>query len=341
MSFLRYIRDNYKLFIFYFILMAFILLVIFLDRSNRILNSDIVYIVFVSLLMFVLFILWDYTAKCRYIKKINELCTDKNDAPILPKPQDYKDEVYAEVINNVYNSYLNAARSMEHEFTENNEFMTAWVHEIKTPITTTELIIDNSKCEDCRDLASIKEEIDKIDDYIEKVLYYSRSGDFSKDYIISEEALSSMVKLSVKKHSIIFIRKHIKFVNSIDDKFYVDTDKKWFLFIIDQILSNSLKYTKENGIIKAYAYEDENEKVLVIEDNGSGIKKEDMQRLFTKAFTGSNGRNINMKATGLGLYLSQKLAKKLGHFITCESEYVKGTKIFVHFAKWDEYYIEN
>lgn len=339
MSFFRYLKDNLRLIVFYFILMIFILLVVVLDRNNRILNSDILYLVIVSLFMFLSFLLWDYALKFRHMKKITKLRAADNKAPILPKPQDYKDEVYAEVINSVYNSYLNTARNMEQEFAENSEFMTAWVHEIKTPITTSELVIGSSRCEDCTDLNSIKEEIDRINDYVEKVLYYSRSGDFSKDYIISEEGLGTLLKISVKKHSIIFIRKHINFVNEIEDKFYVDTDKKWMLFIIDQLISNSLKYTDENGTIKSSAYEDDKEKVLVIEDNGIGIKKEDMERLFTKSFTGSNGRNINVKATGMGLYLSQKLCKKLGHFITCESEYGKGTKVFVHFPKWNDYFI--
>ena len=142
----------------------------------------------------------------------------------------------------------------------------------------------------------------------------------------------------MKKHSVLFIKKHIKFIDEVPEAFTVDTDKKWILFIIDQLISNALKYTADNGSITFKSFEDDKEQVLAIEDNGTGIKSEDLNRLFSKAFTGYNGRNENIKATGFGLYLSQKLAKKLNHYITIESEYGKGTTAFIHFPKWNDYY---
>jgi signal transduction histidine kinase len=170
------------------------------------------------------------------------------------------------------------------------------------------------------------------------VLYYSRSDNFSKDYIISEVNINKLIKESIKKHSILFIKKHIKLVNEISDTLIVDTDKKWLLFIVDQLVSNALKYTHDDGSISFKASENDKEKLLTIEDNGIGIKAEDLKRIFSSAFTGYNGRNENLKATGMGLYLSQKLAKKLGHHITLESEYGKGTKVTIHFPKWNDYY---
>jgi signal transduction histidine kinase len=162
---------------------------------------------------------------------------------MFPKPIEYKDEVYSDVVLDLYNSYILSLKDIESRVMENNEFMTAWVHEIKTPITTLKLLVESMKDveNDNKMSMSLKEEIDKIDDYVEKVLYYSRSDDFSKDYLISEVSLNSVVKESVKKHSIIFIKNHIGFNNEINENFFVDTDRKWLLFIIDQLISNALK----------------------------------------------------------------------------------------------------
>ncbi len=118
------------------------------------------------------------------------------------------------------------------KFKENKEFMTAWVHEIKTPITTSKLLICSEKESlNVENLRSLEEEIDKIDDYVEKVLYYSRSDNFSKDYIISEINIAKLIKESVKKHSIMFIKKHIKLINEVPETFTVDSDKSGFFLL--------------------------------------------------------------------------------------------------------------
>jgi len=339
MSFFKYLKENYKLLIFYFILMIFISMAIYLDRENRVPDSNLLYIILVSLFMFAVYLVVDYITKNLQIKSIMKFDASEDKTPVLPAPLDYKEEIFANIINDLYKDYTMSLKNMENQFKENNEFMTAWVHEIKTPITTSKLLIESEEMEGSPFIVSIKEEMDKIEDYVEKVLYYSRSDNFSRDYIISEVSISNIVKESIKKHSLIFIRKHIELVNSIEENLYINTDKKWLLFIIDQLVSNALKYTENMDIIKFSADENYEEVLLIVEDSGSGIKKEDMERLFTKAFTGYNGRNINMKATGLGLYLSQKIAKKLGHYLTLESEYGKGTSVCLHFPKWENQHI--
>ena len=339
MSFFKYLKDNKKLLALYFILMSFISLTIYFDRNNRVLGSDLLYIEFVSLIIFILYLLFDYYSKKKHIKILMEFQKSKDKTPILPPPIESKDEIYTLIINDIYNDYLEKLDLITSDASENQEFMTSWVHEIKTPITTSKLLMDT--CTDNlskKDLSSLREELLKIDDYVEKALYYSRTDSFSKDYVIGDVNINKLIKESIKKHSIIFIKKNIKLNLHISDECTAYSDKKWLLFIIDQIISNALKYTNHNGIISFYSKENDLENVLLIEDNGCGIKKEDMGRLFTKSFTGQNGRMHNIKATGFGLYLSQKLAKKLGHFITIESEYKKGTKVYIHFPKYNDYY---
>lgn len=334
MSFLKYLKENFKLLVFYILLMTFISLTICFDRKNRVLTSNIFYIIFISLFMLIIYISIDYLTKVQHIKKLLSVKASEDKTPILPKALDYKDEIYASIIQMLYEDFIKVTKGMETDFKENADFMTAWVHEIKTPITTSKLLVESRDINTC----SLKEELEKIEDYVEKVLYYSRSNNFSEDYILSEVSMNKLVKESIKKHSIIFIKKHIKVMNKVPENVRVDTDKKWLLFIIDQLVSNSLKYTNKGGSIIFRYIEVEKEVLLIVEDTGMGIKGEDINRIFQKSFTGFNGRNESLKATGMGLYLSQKIAKKLGHYITLESEYGEGTKAIIHFLKWNDYY---
>ncbi|MDT8718551.1 sensor histidine kinase [Clostridium sp. 19966] len=334
MSFFTYLKDNLRLAAFYGFTLLFICLMMYFDRNNRMLNSNVLYVAIIYTLAFIIFLLADYFIKNSYLKKLLALRGSKDNTPLLPEPLEYKDSIYSSMMMNMYESYLENIKDLENAFKDNSEFMTSWVHEIKTPLTTSKLILDDTPV----DVSSLKEEIDRIDDYVEKVLYYSRSDSFSKDYVISEINLNSLMKESIKKHSLLFIKKHIKLVNDCPEDFVVDSDKKWLLFIINQVLSNSLKYTHDNGSISFEITENNMEKLLIISDTGIGIKPEDIKRIFTKAFTGYNGRNENLKATGIGLYLANKLCKKLGHSITLESTVDAGTKVYIHFPKWNDYY---
>ena len=222
---------------------------------------------------------------------------------------------------------------------ENKEFTLSWVHEIKTPIAASRLILDNSIGKSVDYVVDkIENEIDKIDEFVEQALYYSRAGSFSKDYFVTEFKLEEVIKTSIKKHAKIFINKRINMkMDNLD--IYVSSDKKWLLYIVDQILSNALKYTDSEGEILIKAEKNSKELKLIIKDNGTGIRKEDIERVFEKGFTGYNGRE-NYKSTGLGLYLAKKLSKKLGHNITLKSVLNEYTEVTVHFPKLIEFYNE-
>ena len=147
--------------------------------------------------------------------------------------------------------------------------------------------------------------------------------------------LDRLVKEAVKKQAKTFINKKINIeIDNID--LVVTTDKKWLSFILDQVLSNALKYTSPGGRIKIYGSIEDKAQKLIIEDNGIGVKSEDLRRVFDKGFTGYNGRE-NYKSTGIGLYLSKKLARKLGHDISIESKYGEYTKIIIIFPKLSDY----
>ncbi|QXM05480.1 sensor histidine kinase [Crassaminicella indica] len=339
MNFKKYILDKKYLILFYIILMTFISLVIYLDITVKVSINNILYINFVSIVLLLFYLIGEYLVYKRYYEDINYILKNRKEDIIncLPNPNNYVHSLYNELLINIYNQQNEKIDKLHEEKKENLEFMTSWVHEIKTPISVSRLIIENSMSKSKEEiLDSLEEEIDKIENYVEQALYYSRLDDFSKDYLINEINIEKVVKEVIKKHAKTFINKRIK-INIEDINMSVNTDKKWLIFIINQIIDNSLKYTSEDGYIKINIEKDGKEKRLVIEDNGIGIKKEDISRIFDRGFTGYNGRK-SYKSTGMGLYLSKRLAIKLGHDITVESKFKEYTKVIIHFPKLIDYF---
>lgn len=210
---------------------------------------------------------------------------------------------------------------------EYREYIETWVHEIKTPIASTKLIIENNQNEIT---SKIDYQVDKINEFVEQVLYYSRSNNVDRDYIIKPIELDSVVKKVIKRNYRDFIQRKIKLeIQDVDAIVY--SDGKWVEFIINQIIGNSIKYSiNNNPLIKIYSVKKSNSVALIIEDNGIGIADQDINRVFEKGFTGENGRRIR-QSTGMGLYLCKKLCSKLGLKISISSEINKGTKVTIIF----------
>ncbi len=331
MSLREYLRDRRNLIIFFMILMIFVAGVVFFDRSTRMLKSNVEYLVIVSLLMFIIYLAVDYSIIVCYISKIRKVPKKGMDwIHSLPAPLSSEQKIYLDIINNLYENANIKIEKLNNSNNESVEFLTTWVHEIKTPIAASKLIIENNLNNDNEKiLYGIEMEIEKVEDYIQRVLFYSRINDFSKDYRIDTIKIEQVVKESIKSEASWFINKDIKLeVENLDIE--VNSDYKWLQFIIKQVLDNAIKYTAKGGIIKICAKVEEKEKILYIKDNGIGIKKEDIERVFEKSFTGFNGR-VKQHSSGMGLYISQKLAGKLGHYIAIDSEYGKGVEVSIHF----------
>lgn len=207
------------------------------------------------------------------------------------------------------------------------EYIETWVHEIKTPIASTKLIIENNRNEVTN---KIDFQMDRIEGFVEQVLYYSRSNNVSKDYIIKQINLDLVVRNVIKRNYRDFIHKKIKLdIKDINE--IVHSDGKWVEFIINQIIVNSIKYSNsKEPMISIYSTKKANSVMLTIEDNGAGIIDKDINRVFEKGFTGENGRKFS-KSTGMGLYLCEKLCSKLGLKIIIVSEVDKGTKVTLIF----------
>ena len=201
------------------------------------------------------------------------------------------------------------------------DYYTLWAHQIKTPIAAMRLLLQSENS--CQSKDELTMELFKIEQYVEMVLQYLRLGSDSTDFVIRKQPLDDIVREAVKKYSTTFIKKKISLEYRQTDAVVI-SDEKWLSFVIEQILSNALKYTYSG---KISIYLDENlPNTLVIEDTGIGIQSEDLPRVFDKGYTGYNGRK-DKKSTGIGLYLCRQVMNKLGHTMSIESEVGKGTKV--------------
>jgi signal transduction histidine kinase len=259
----------------------------------------------------------------------------------MPEAFDTEQNLYHELLLKLYQDFNRRLDELNLKNKEDLDFVTMWVHEIKTPIAASKLIIENNLDDPSEKiLYNIEDELDKIEDYIQMSLFYSRANDFAKDYIINSISLEKVVQDCIKREYSGIMNKKLQLILEKLD-LIVDTDEKWLGFIIKQILDNAVKYSQPGGNINIYTEQKEKEDILYIQDEGIGIKKEDISRIFDKNFTGMNGRR-QYTATGIGLYLGQKLAKKLGHLITVTSENEAGTRFAIHFMKNSNiYWVKN
>ena len=204
------------------------------------------------------------------------------------------------------------------------DYYTLWAHQIKTPIAASSLLV--GEIEDKKVKNQLEQELFKIESYVNIVLQYLRLESFHEDLVLKKENIEDLVKEIVKKYAIFFIQKGLS-LNLHDLDRTIITDKKWFVVILEQVLSNSLKYTSQGGI-EIYFQEE----TLYIKDSGLGIQDADLLRVFERGFSGYNGR-LTQQSSGLGLYLSKKIADELGHQISIASQVGQGTTVMISFSE--------
>ena len=271
----------------------------------------------------------------------------RTEAGGFPEAESRESEMYQELIRQLYEEKKELESSVQIEKQELSDYYSMWVHQIKTPIFALRLLLQESPEENKEKLS----ELFKIEQYVEMVLGYLRTEDMSSDLKLSRCSLDRIIRDQIHKYAGIFVSKKLTLTyESISQD--VLTDEKWLGFVIGQILSNALKYTRTGGIriylekklsldtddVSISIGNDDCNKVenftLVIEDTGIGIRAEDIPRIFEKGYTGVNGRDDN-RATGIGLYLSNKIMRKLGHRLYITSTEGKGTKVFLEFSVED------
>jgi len=244
----------------------------------------------------------------------------------FPEPECQLETDYQEILENVLSSVAELENQAAVRYQDTVEYFTVWAHQIKTPIAVMRLNLQNKDTPEARRLLS---EVLRIEQYVEMVLTYLRLGSESTDYVFREYALDELLRQAVRRFASEFIGRKIR-LEFTPTEHKLITDGKWLGFVLEQLLSNALKYTAPGGMIRIVLRED---RVLSIEDTGIGIAPEDLPRIFEKGYTGCNGRNGG-KASGIGLYLCKQICTRLGIGIQVESVPDKGTTVLLNLAQY-------
>lgn len=255
----------------------------------------------------------------------------------LPKPTTYEEELIYNTMYDINKSMIEEINTYKNNTTSFKDYIEMWIHEVKIPISSLILITHNHK-----DKINTKytEEIKRLDNYIDQILYYVRSNSSEEDFIFKKTKLEKIITSVALKNKDTLLEEEISLIVDTQN-LEVYTDTKWLEFIINQIINNSIKYKRniKNACIKITATEDKDKITLSITDNGIGIPPEDLPNIFKKTYTGSNGRD-KTKSTGMGLYIAKKLCTKLGHQIKASSVQNEYTTITITFGKNNLYHPE-
>lgn len=288
-----------------------------------------IYIPLVIIIAYIIGLLYEYFIKKKYYQTLQNTLEQLDEkyliTEIMKTPNFVEGKLLKEILEQVDKNMHEQVNKYKYLQEDYKEYIELWIHEIKLPLATSKMIVENNKNKVTK---SIEEELDSIENYIEQALYYARSNTVEKDYYIKKCNLREIVNESIKKNKTSLIEEKVE-INIHDLDNIVNTDSKWIIFILNQIIQNSVKYRNKEVIprIEIYSLPKKDNTILYIKDNGIGIKKGEITRVFDKGFTGSNGRLSCKKSTGIGLYLCKKLCKKLGMAIEINSIENEGTEI--------------
>jgi signal transduction histidine kinase len=246
------------------------------------------------------------------------------DFSALPTPDGEVENMYQTLLRTLQNTCDTQANQTAKRYADMMDYYTLWAHQIKTPIAAMRLLLQDADTDEQR---ALLEQLQSVEQYVEMVLGYLRLESPSSDYVIRNYALDDIVRQAVRKFASQFIRRKLR-LEYAPLNVSVITDEKWLLFVIEQVLSNALKYTRSGSVSITL----EAPKTLCIRDTGIGIAPEDLPRVFEKGYTGCNGRT-DKRATGIGLYLCRRILEKLGHTIAIASTPGAGTTVRIGLAQ--------
>ena len=339
MKITNYLKDKFLPIFIYIINILIITMLLIAFKSNE--SIILVFITFQIILGLTLLLI-EYSKKNSFYKTIQSklINLDKKYLVLemLDKPKTTEEELIYQIFYDINKSYIEELKDYKLSLTNFKEYIELWIHEVKIPISSLVLMTHNSKETLPKKYTT---QIDRLDNYIDQVLYYVRSNTSEEDFFIKEVSLQKIITSVALKNKDDLLENNIEFIVKTSNE-KVLTDEKWLEFILNQIINNSIKYKRNIKVPKIeIKVEEATQKViLTITDNGLGIPKNDLPKVFNKSFTGTNGRTTT-KSTGLGLYIAKNLLKKLGHKIEIESEVNKYTKVTITFSKNNYYKIEN
>lgn len=306
-------------------------------------KQDVVYAVVLDAILLLITVLvgfFRYSSKVKALS--NALKRPVEEQAQLPEATDDVELLYHRLLENQSIARSESESSAAVRQSQMRDYYSMWVHQIKTPISAMKLLLEAEReelgqliCDEEQsqyllsdNLDSLEDELFRIEEYVSMALQYQRVSSTENDFVLEKVSVDDIIRDTIKKYAKVMIRRHIG-INYSGTGQEVYTDGKWLGFILEQILSNAIKYTPR-GFVTIETAEEKDRFFITIKDTGIGIKAEDLPRVFEKGYTGYNG-HADKKATGIGLYLCRQMADKLGHTIRMESELGKGTKVWIGF----------
>ena len=336
----NFIKQNYIWILMIVTMSCIHLLYMYLIGARK---QDLVYAAVLDAILLLITVLVGFF---RYSSKVKAL-SNALERPVeeqaqLPEATDDVEMLYQRLLENQSIARSESESSAAIRQSQMRDYYSMWVHQIKTPISAMKLLLEVEReelgqliCDDEQsqyllsdNMDSFEDELFRIEEYVSMALQYQRVSSTENDFVLEKVSVDGVIRDTIKKYAKIMIRRHIG-INYSGTGQEVYTDGKWLAFMLEQILSNAIKYTPQ-GVVTIETAEEKDRFFVTIKDTGIGIKAEDLPRVFEKGYTGYNG-HADKKATGIGLYLCRQMADKLGHTIRMESEIVKGTKVWIGF----------
>lgn len=336
----NFIKQNYIWILMIVTMSCIHLLYMYLIGARK---QDLVY---AAVLDAILLLITVFVGFFRYSSKVkalsNALKRPVEEQAQLPEATDDVEILYHRLLENQSIARSESESSAAIRQSQMRDYYSMWVHQIKTPISAMKLLLEAEReelgqliCDDEQsqyllsdNMDSFEDELFRIEEYVSMALQYQRVSSTENDFVLEKVSVDGVIRDTIKKYAKIMIRRHIG-INYSGTGQEVYTDGKWLAFMLEQILSNAIKYTP-HGFVTIETAEGKDRFFITIKDTGIGIKAEDLPRVFEKGYTGYNG-HADKKATGIGLYLCRQMADKLGHTIRMESEIGKGTKVWIGF----------
>ena len=336
----NFIKQNYIWILMIVTMSCIHLLYMYLIGARK---QDLVYAAVLDAILLLITVLvgfFRYSSKVKALS--NALKRPVEEQAQLPEATDDVEMLYQRLLENQSIARSESESSAAIRQSQMRDYYSMWVHQIKTPISAMKLLLEVEReelgqliCDDEQsqyllsdNMDSFEDELFRIEEYVSMALQYQRVSSTENDFVLEKVSVDGVIRDTIKKYAKIMIRRHIG-INYSGTGQEVYTDGKWLAFMLEQILSNAIKYTPQ-GVVTIETAEETDRFFITIKDTGIGIKAEDLPRVFEKGYTGYNG-HADKKATGIGLYLCRQMADKLGHTIRMESEIGKGTKVWIGF----------
>ncbi len=321
-----FLREHLPLIIMTFIQLLAVILVFWLDGYNRLPVAS--YALFIGLCIFISYLVYRYIShKAFYtrlsadLERLEDLNQSYGNTPLSI--------ALSQLFKKQYAHYIERLSKSNQQRSDHLTFINQWVHQMKTPLSVIELTVQE---EDDERFVSIREEVDKIEKGLEMVLYAARLEVFEHDFQVQPVSLKNIVSQAIHENKRLFIKNHVYPEMKIDETLVVESDEKWLTFILNQLITNAVKYsTGKSDKLSIVGFSDGKKASIEVRDQGVGIPKSDVRRVFNPFYTGENGR-VYRESTGMGLYLVKEVCTKLGHYVELESEVGIGTTMRVIFS---------